>query len=88
MTTAIINEPAPKTFNILARNVPPEVWARARQNAKLSHLSFNDYLIRLYAQSQPLSPTKPSQPTTAKITPTTNPNDSTEETAVPSTRQP
>jgi hypothetical protein len=85
MTTAIINEPDHKTFNILARNVPPEVWARARQNAKLSKLTFNDYLIRLYAQSQPLSPAEPSHPTTARIT---NPDNPTEESAAPSTKQP
>lgn len=88
MTTQTVGYLKGESCHVLARRVPPDIWAHVRRNAKLSNLTFNDYLIRLYAQSQPLPPSEPSHPTTAKVTLSTNPDNPTEESVVPSTKQP
>jgi hypothetical protein len=45
------------------KNLPYEVWCRARHNANLSGMYFKDYIVRLLAESQPF-PRQTSPPTT------------------------
>jgi len=42
-----------KTHALHIKNLPYEVWCRARHNANLSEMYFRDYIVRLLAESQP-----------------------------------
>jgi hypothetical protein len=54
--------PAPKastaqqTHAIHVRNVPLEIWSKARLNAVLSNMPVKLYLMRLIAESKPFPP--------------------------------
>jgi hypothetical protein len=41
------------THALHIKNVPYEVWCRARHNANLSGLPYRDYVIRLLSECQP-----------------------------------
>lgn len=41
------------THALHVKNLPYEVWCRARHNANLSGLPYRDYVIRLLAESLP-----------------------------------
>ncbi|MFN4260897.1 MAG: hypothetical protein ACK4RK_16500 [Gemmataceae bacterium] len=52
-----------KAHALHIKNLPYEVWCRARHNANLSGMYFKDYIVRLLAESQPF-PRQASPPTT------------------------
>jgi len=52
-----------KAHALHIKNLPYEVWCRARHNANLSGMYFKDYIVRLLAESQPF-PRPASRPTT------------------------
>lgn len=41
------------TTSLHIKDLPHEVWCRARHNANLSGMVYRDYIVRLLAESQP-----------------------------------
>ncbi len=41
------------TTSLHIKDLPHEVWCRARHNANLSGMAYRDYIVRLLAESQP-----------------------------------
>jgi hypothetical protein len=43
----------PTTHALHIKDLPHEIWCRARHNANLSGLAYRDFVIRVLAESQP-----------------------------------
>ena len=63
MSTPTVTDPTPDGFSpgprsrtLSVKNVPHDVWQRARQNALASNLSFGDYVVKLLGAAGPLPP--------------------------------
>jgi hypothetical protein len=52
--TAATLEP-PKCHALHVKEIPYDVWCRARHNANLSRMTLREYVIKILAEGQPLS---------------------------------
>lgn len=53
--------------DVHVKQVPEEIWLRARQNALASGLAFKDYVMRLLADSRPFERPGKSSPLVAQL---------------------